>query len=421
MFLSLIALILQGPILWAQEDGSWTHFRGSGLNGISVEKGFPTRWNDSMNIDWKFPQWGKGWSSPVILDKQVWFTSAEQNSREMRAICVDLESGNEIHNKLIFQPEKLFRIHAVNSYATPTPAIERGRVYVHFGRYGTACLDTGSGEILWKRSDLQCEHIQGPGSSLMIYKEKLIVHLEGTDVQHIMALDKTTGETLWTAKRPADLYEEMAPIGKKAYVTPIVIQVGARDLLISNGSRVCNAFDPETGQEVWRIIQGDDSTISMPVEGDGMVFFYTSFVTGGEGRKYAELFAVDPQGAGDIGSTNILWRMKAPILQLSTPVFVDGLLYTVDSEGEFFCLEASSGKILWSEKLKGRFHSSPIYADGLLYLSSTRGETLVYRAGTLPRLLDSNQLEGEIWATPALSNGAILMRTSAYLYKISDK
>jgi outer membrane protein assembly factor BamB len=357
----------------------------------------------------------------VILDNQVWFTSADRNSREMRAICVDLNSGNEIHNKLIFKPEKLFRIHAVNSYATPTPAIEEGKVYVHFGRYGTACLDTRSGEILWKRSDLQCEHIQGPGSSLMIYKDKLIVHLEGTDVQHIMALDKARGENLWTAERPHDLYEQMAPIGKKAYTTPLIIQSGGRELLISNGSRVCNALDPETGEEIWRIVQGDDSTISMPVEGDGLIFFYTSFVTGEDGRKYAELFAVDPNGKGDITHTNIRWRMKGPILQLSTPVFVEGLLYTVDSEGEFFCLEASSGEVLWSQKLKGKFNSSPIYADGLLYINSTKGETLVYRAGTEPQLLASNQLEGEIWATPAFTGGAILMRTSKYLYKISGK
>ena len=94
-------------------------------------------------------------------------------------------------------------------------------------------------------------------------------------------------------------------------------------------------------------------------------------------------------------------------------------LYTIDSEGEFFCLDAGSGEIHWSEKLKGKFHSSPIYADGLLYISSTKGETLVYRAGPEPELVSKNVLEGEIWATPAFSGGAILMRTSEYLYKIA--
>jgi len=127
---------------------------------------------------------------------------------------------------------------------------------------------------------------------------------------------------------------------------------------------------------------------------------------------------VDPDGKGDIGETHIRWRMKAPILQLSTPVYVDGKLYTVDSQGKFFCLDALSGEIIWSEKLKGKFHSSPIFADGLLYFSSTRGETLVYRSGSGPELVARNKLEGEIWATPALTEGAILLRSSEYLYKI---
>ena len=415
---TLLAFILASSLLWSQQEGSWSHFRGSELNGISLEKGFPSSWNDSLNIVWKIRESGKGWSSPVVYGNQVWFTTANRETREMRAVCVDLKTGGKLHDRLIFQPEKLFRIHAVNSYATPTPAVEAEYVYLHFGRYGTTCLNSTTGETVWERNDLQCEHIQGPGSSLMLYKDKLIVHMEGTDMQQILALDKHTGKTIWIAERPKEIYKPMAPIGKKAFVTPIIVNVKGRDLLISNGSRTCMAIDPETGEEVWQVNQGDDSTISMPVEGDGLVYFYTSFITGEDGKKYAELFAVDPDGSGDIGETHIRWRMKAPILQLSTPVYVDGLLYTVDAKGVFFCLDGRSGEVKWSTPLKGKYHSSPIYADGLLYISSTKGETFVYRAGPEPELIARNKLEGEIWATPALTGGAILMRTSEYLYKI---
>jgi hypothetical protein len=242
--------------------------------------------------------------------------------------------------------------------------------------------------------------------------------LEGTDIQHILALDKNTGNTLWIAERPKELYDQMPIIGKKAYVTPIIIKVKGRELMISNGSTVCIAYDPQTGKEIWRIGQGDDSTISMPVEGDGMVFFYTSFVTGEDGKKYAELFAVDPNGEGDIGETHIRWRMKAPILQLSTPVVVDGKLYTVDAKGVFYCIQASDGKVHWSENLKGKFHSSPLYANGHIYVSSTRGETLVYKAGPEPERISKNALKGEIWATPSLVDNSILIRTSEFLYRI---
>jgi len=415
LLLYLLSLI---PLLHAQDSYSWTHFRGSELNGIALGKGFPLSWNDSTHVSWKTPIEGKGWSSPVVLDQQVWLSTASKEKKEMRAICLDLESGKEVFNKLVFKPEEFYRIHAVNSYATPTPAIEEGRVYVHFGRYGTACMNTNTGQTIWERTDLQCEHIQGPGSSLMLYRDKLIVHMEGTDVQQILALDKFSGKTLWMTERPKDLYDAMPTIGKKAYITPIVIEVKGRPLLISNGSTVCIAYDPENGKEVWRVRQGDDSTISMPVESGGLLFFYTSFISGEDGKKYAELFCVDPDGQGDITDTHIRWRMKAPILQLSTPVAVDACLYTVDSRGEFFQLRASDGKVLWSEKLKGKFHSSPIYADGHIYLSSTRGETLVYSVEQEPVRVSRNTLEGEIWATPAMRAPSILLRTSEFLYKL---
>lgn len=417
-FFLLVFLLGLIPLMQAQDQISWTHFRGSGLNGIARGQGFPLSWNDSTNVSWKSPIEGKGWSSPVVLGQQVWLTTASRELKEMRAICLDLESGKEVFNKLVFTPEKFHRIHAVNSYATPTPAMEKGRVYVHFGRYGTACLNTESGELIWERTDLQCEHIQGPGSSLMLYRDKLIVHMEGTDVQQILALDKQSGKTLWMTERPKALYDAMPSIGKKAYITPIIIEVKGRPLLISNGSTVCIAYDPESGEEVWRIRQGDDSTISMPVEGEGLLFFYTSFITGEDGRKYAELFAVDPDGKGDITDTHIRWRMQAPILQLSTPVVVDGCLYTVDAKGVFYQLRASDGKVLWSEGLKGKFHSSPLYADGHIYVSSTRGETLVYSLEHGPKRVSQNTLEGEIWATPAMIAPSILVRTSEFLYKL---
>jgi outer membrane protein assembly factor BamB len=151
-----------------------------------------------------------------------------------------------------------------------------------------------------------------------------------------------------------------------------------------------------------------------------MVFFYTG-ESKDSGKRYSELIAVDPRGTGDIEQTNVLWRLKTPNLQLSTPVVVDGLLYTVDTRGTMHCLEASSGETVWSKKMKAKFHSSPIFADGLIYFSSERGSTYVLRAGREMDFVAQNSLEGEIWATPAVTGGAIVMRTSEFLYKISGK
>lgn len=395
----------------------WTHFRGSSLNGIAEGENYPVDWSDSSSVAWMAPVAGRGWSSPVVYDNQVWLTSATADGRRMFAVAIDLATGSEIFNIDLFSPDTVYARHAVNSYATPTAAIEEGRVYVHFGRYGTACIDTHTGARVWARTDLQCNHVQGPGSSLFLHGEKLIIHMEGTDIQRIYALDKHTGETIWIAKRNPEFYDHLDDIGKKAYITPIVISSGGKELLISNGSAVCNAFDMETGEEVWYIPQGEDSTISMPVESNGVIYFYTSFVTTEGGERYCELWAVDPEGEGDL-TGNILWRKQYPILQLLTPVIRDGLLYTVDTRGILHCIDAVTGKTVYSEKLGGKFNASPVWAEGNIYLHSTRGETYVVRAGRSFTLVAKNKLPGEIWATPAFVDGSILIRTSSGLYKI---
>ncbi len=418
LFIISALLISSCSLQTRPNQGEWTHFRGSNLDGISYDKSAPVSWSDSINITWKAKIEGRGWSSPVVYDNQIWCTTATADGKEMYAICTDFNTGQNLFNVKVFQPDTLYRINAINSYATPTPCIEADFVYVHYGRYGTACISTGTGEIIWKRMDLQCEHVQGPGSSPIIYKDMLILHMEGTDIQYIVALDKTSGETVWRTERPQECYDPLEWIGKKAYITPLIVDVNGRDLLISNGSAVCIAYDPDTGIEVWRIVQGEDSTIAMPVEEDGIVYFYTSFVTPPGSDPYAELMAVDPDGQGDIAITNILWRIKSPVLQLLTPLVKDGLLYTVDSKGTLLCIDAKTGETIWSERLKGKYHSSPLWVAGNIYISSTRGETLVIKEGRELEIVSSNTLEGEIWATPAVVDGSILMRTSNYLYKI---
>lgn len=419
--LSIIFLIIPYPS-YGQTNTvpNWTHFRGSNLDGIAQVTQAPVHWKSDSNIVWKTDIHGRGWSSPVVYDNQVWMTTATDDGKEMYAVCVDYQSGKILHDILLFKPDTVYNKHNINSYATPTPCIENGFVYVHFGRYGTACLNTANGKLEWHRNDIQFLDIQGPGSSLFIYRHMLILHCEGTDKQLILALDKSTGQTIWEIQRPDDIYDRLGPIGKKAYITPIIINVKGKDQLISNGSAACMAYNPETGEEIWRVVGGDDSTISMPFSEDGIVFFYTGFKTDDAGEKYAELLAVDPDGRGDISEKNIIWRLRTPILQLLTPVIKDGLIYTIDTKSIMMCIEARTGNVLWSQRVRGKFNASPVYAAGNIYFSSTQGDILVIREGKILEIVAENQLEGEIWTTPVVMEGNILIRTSKYLYKIGS-
>jgi outer membrane protein assembly factor BamB len=416
----LIFILITIPYQSISQQNSWTHFRGNNLDGIALVDQAPVKWSGDSNLVWKTEIHDKGWSSPVVCNNQIWMTTAEENGKEMFAVCVDYQSGETIFDILLFKPDSVYRKHNINSYATPTPCIDEEFVYVNFGRYGTACLNTTNGKVVWQRNDIDFLDIQGPGSSLMLYKDLLILHCEGIHKQQILALSKATGETIWQIERPKDIYDKLEPIGKKAYTTPLIVNVNGKDQLISNGSAVCIAYDPDTGEEIWRVVGGIDSTISMPFSEDGIVFFYTGFKLDDEGEKYAELLAVNPEGKGDITETHIIWRMRTPILQLLTPVVKDGLIYTIDTRNIMMCIDAKSGDIIWSNRVKGKFNASPIYANGNIYFCSTNGDIIVINEGKELDIISENELEGEIWTTPVILNGNILIRTSKYLYKIGS-
>lgn len=400
------------------QQANWTHFRGSKLNGISESANPPVKWSTDSNIRWKTDLAGKGWSSLVVWGDQVWLTSATDDGKSMKAVCLDFKTGKVIFDLPMFSPDSLESKHSINTYATPTPCIEEGFVYVHFGTYGTACLKTSDGKLVWKRTDLNCKHVQGPGSSPFMYKNLIILHLEGTDVQYLVALDKNTGKTVWRTERPEKVYEPLAPIGKKAYITPLIVNVKGRVLLISNGSAICQAFDPLTGQEIWRIMQGIDSTIAMPIEENGLVYFIPGFVDSPDGEKYAELIAVNPDGKGDISKTNLLWKLKVPVLQLLTPVIHNGLIYTIDTQNMLSCVDAKTGSVLYSQRMKNKHYASPICAAGRIYFTSAKGETTVIKEGRKLEIEAVNQLPGEVFSTPSILRNVILFRTDKSLYCI---
>jgi outer membrane protein assembly factor BamB len=217
------------------------------------------------------------------------------------------------------------------------------------------------------------------------------------------------------------LYDPLPWIGKKAYTTPIIVNVKGKDMLISNGSAACIAYDPETGQEVWRVVQGIDSTISMPFSENGMVFFYSSYRHSPEGKDYCELLAVNPDGKGEISDSHIIWRHKSPVLQLLTPLIYNGLIYTVDAENNLKCIDARSGEILNSRKLNTKYHSSPLYGGGYIFFTSIKGETMVIRPGVKLEVVAENKLPGEVFATPAIVTNSLLLRTDRSLYRIGEK
>jgi len=401
------------------QDVNWTHFRGTYLNGIAVAENIPLKLDESK-IKWKIKIHDSGYSSPVVYNNQIWVTTATSDGKELYAVCIDFQTGAIIYDIKVFTPEEVERKHPINTYASPTSCIEKGFVYVHYGSSGTACINTENGTIVWKRNDFKCKHVQGPASSPVLYKNLLILHFEGVDVRYIVALDKSNGKLIWKTDRPEEPFKPLTEIGRKAYITPLIINVKGQDMLISNSSAVCIAYEPLTGKEIWRVVGGAESTIAMPITEKGILYWYTGFMVDGAGVKYTELLAVNPDGKGDITSTNVLWKKRAELAdnQALTPVIKDGLIYTITTRNIMMCIDAVTGAEVWSTHVTSNYSASPIYINGNIWFFSVKGDVQVIKEGRKYEVVAQNKMDSGIWATPAFLRESIIMRTQNYLYRI---
>jgi outer membrane protein assembly factor BamB len=389
---------------------NWPQFRGPGGRGHSDSTGLPVRWSETENVKWKTAIHGRGWSSPVIWNDQIWVTTATEDGKEMFAVCLDKNSGKVLHDIKVFDNEEPQFCHPMNSYASPTPVVEKGRVYVHFGSYGTACLDAKTAATIWSRRDFPCDHFRGPGSSPILFGNLLIVHFDGFDYQYVVALDKSTGKLVWKTDRDIDYGTTDGDIFK-AFCTPLVIDVGGQQQLVSPTSKATIAYEPQTGREIWRVRYDGFSATAQPLVGDGVIFLNTGF-------SKADLLAVRLGGRGDITDSHVLWTAKKTLGSKPSQVLVVDLIFNAQDNGVASCLDAQTGQEVWAKRLGGQFSASLVYADGRVYLCDHDGKTYVISPERQYRELAVNTLDAGCMATPAISGRAIYLRTQTHLYRI---
>jgi outer membrane protein assembly factor BamB len=390
---------------------NWPQFRGPHGDAVSEATGLPTTWSEKQNIKWKTPLHDRGWSSPVVWGNQIWVTAAPEDGTKDYAICVDKNSGKIVHDIHLWDVEKPSPLgNALNGYASCTPAIEEGRVYVHFGSYGTACLNTKSGKILWQRRDLPCEHFRGPGSSPIIFENLLIFHMDGYDFQYIVALDKQSGETAWKVDRNIDYGTTNGDL-MKSFATPRVIEAAGKTQLISPSSKATISYDPRTGHEFWRVRYSSHSGAAMSLFGHGLVYLNTGF-----GK--ADLMAVQPDGEGDVTATHVVWAARKTIGSKPSQVLAGDLIFNVHDGGVASCLDAKTGEELWSKRLTGAYSASPLFADGKVYFFGEDGSTTVVKAAREYTELAKNTLDDGFMSSPAVTGRALILRTRSALYRV---
>lgn len=412
---------------WAD---NWPEFRGPKGNGHAQARNLPVTWSETNNVRWKTAIHGKAWSSPVIWGNQIWMTTAPEDGTRLYAVCVDRDSGKILRDTKLFDVATPQFCHKFNSYASPTPAIEEGRVYLTFGSPATACLDTKTGAVLWERRDIECNHYRAAGSSPIIYKDLLIVAYDGSDHQFIMAFDKKTGKTAWRTPRSID-FKDLGPDGKpqaegdfrKAFATAHVADIDGKPTLLSIGAKAFYAYEPDTGQDLWRVEERTShSAGTRPVAGHGLVFVPTGWASG-------QVLAIRPGKKGEVLDANagtngtsqqlqIAWKSKRNVPKKPALLLIDDLLYSIDETGIATCLQAKTGAEVWRERIGGNYSASPIYADGNIFFCSEEGKTTVVKAGREFTKLGESTLADGFMASPAAVGTALYLRTRTHLYRI---
>ena len=395
---------------------AWPQFRGPRQDGSADAPGVPLTWSESEHVKWKIAIPGQGWSSPLAANGQVWLTTALDEGRSLHALCVDFESGQIVRDVEVFKNASPPPKHERNSYASPTGIIDGDKVFVHFGEMGTACLDAKTGSVRWENRELKVDHQNGPGGSLAQFGDKLLIACDGRDAQYEVALSKATGQIVWKTERSA--IPELAKLPadmRKAYGTPVVLNIDGHAQSLTTASNRFYASDPATGRELWHVDYPQGfSNVPLPVSDGKMLVIATGFMK-------PQVWGLRLGGAkGDATTTHIAWKQPAGAPDQSSPSLVKGRVYMVSSGGILSCLDLADGHIVWKERIGSDFAASPVFIEGRLYFFSAAGPCTVIAPGDTFQKLAQNELAAGCMASPAVVGKALLVRTKTHLYRLEN-
>jgi outer membrane protein assembly factor BamB len=391
----------------------WPQFRGPAGDGHADGSNPPTEWGAAKNLAWRKEVPGLGWSSPVVAAGKVYLTTAVpagKGDHSLRALCLDAKTGETVWDKEVFRLDgkKAPPIHQKNSHASPTPVIDGEHLFVHFGHAGTACLSARDGGRVWAQQGLSYSPVHGAGGSPVLAGDRLVYCIDGLDKQVVVGLDRKTGKVAWQTPR------KVAAAKPFSFSTPLVVTAGGREQVIAAGSNVVMALDPKTGQELWRVRFEGYSVVPRPVFGNGLVYLST-------GYDSPVLYAVRPDGTGDVTKTHVAWTAKKGIPRNASPLLVGDALYLASDDGLLTCLDAKTGRQRYSERAGKAFSASPVYAGGHIYLIDEEGLASVVKPGEAFDVVAQNRMGERALASPAADGDALLLRTEKALYRVEKR
>lgn len=400
---------------------NWPAWRGPTGDGVAAETGVPLKWSPTENVKWKTPLPERGNSSSIVWGDRVFLTQAIESERRRLLLCFDRATGKELWRAGTTYPGKEVT-HATNPQCAASPVTDGERVIVSFGSAGVWCFDF-SGKELWHRDLGKQTHIWGNAASPVLHGDRCFLNFGPGPRTFLIALDKTSGKTLWQHDEPGGHSGEK-PEGTSAkaqwlgsWSDPLLRRVGEREeLFMMYPNRVC-AFDPATGKELWTSGGINALAYTSPIFADGIVVAMGGF--------NGKAVAVRAGGSGDVTESHRVWHHPRTKQRIGSGAIHEGHIYILDDPGIAECIELKTGKVVWEERLKGpgpsgTNWSSIVIADGKCHAMNQGGDAFVFRASPTFALLATNSLGEPTNSSFAISNGDIFIRTAKHLWCIGQ-
>ena len=445
----------------------WPQFRGPNSSGrVDKDHPLPAEIGPNANVLWKTPL-PPGHSSPVVVGDRVYLTGVRD--KKLVTIALDRSTGKILWETQVLT-SKLEKIHKIGSHAQSTPVADSERVISFFGSAGLFCHDR-DGKLVWQKPMGPFINDFGQASSPIIVGEWVILSQDHDQNSFLTAIDKRTGKTIWTTDRSEFL---------RGFCTPVIWEVNGKKQVVIAGTLRVAGYDLDTGKEIWTVHGLARTICATPVIGDDNRLYLSGWAKGGdpgdaipvepfedaiqeldknkngtlqrdelkthpfgerfsqvntsgsgsisrqEYERFRDLFkkgrnsviAINPGGKGDVTKSHVAWENVKQVPFCSSPLFYRGVIYTVKDGGLLSSMDAATGKVQKFERLpdSSAYYSSPVAGDGKVYTASSRGTVAVLQAGPMWDVLSSSDFGEDVYATPAIVDGRIYLRTLGSLY-----
>ena len=381
------------------DKANWPFFRGPDSHGIAGGEGYPVVWDavSGKNIKWKVEVPKKGKSSPVIWGDKLFITGAQEMICEI--YCINKKTGEILWtgsaSGIPGEPKVLPKMDQEGGLAISTVAANNNSVCAMFANGNLVCYNM-DGKIKWSKNIGIPESTYGYASSLLIYKELLIVQFDSNTKVSLIGFDLESGDQKWETLRQ----------GRAVWSSPVIAHFNGNPQIIINGNPSVSSYDPLTGKELWEIeCMSGDVAPSVAVNST-MAYAVTD---------YAKLTAIKP-GIGP----SIVWEDNSFTPDVSSPVATDKFLFVSTGNGDVACYNSVRGDTLWTHYFQDQFYASPIIADDKVYLLDRSGVMHIIEANPVFKLVSESALGENADCSPAFSDKKIYIRGKKNLYCISD-